>query len=776
MPVKPLVMLSCLAVFAVLTAAGPAAEEVAEPDIEFLKKADVGTQPAELAAFLRKHVPTDRVREQIETLVQQLAAERLEDRETATDKLQAIGVAALPFLRQASRNSHAEVSTRAQQLLAGIKGGTDPSVLAAAVRQLARTPAEGTVAVLLEFFPFAGEEWLEDDVLVALGPLSIRDGKPEQVLRDALKATHPARRGAAANLLARWGAIDQRPAVRALLADAAPIARALAARGLLAERYTRHDVSFAAEDRKALKGAGVGLDAADLLAFIRKQTLTADDHRRVERLLVQLDSDAFADRVAASRDLVAIGPPALGLLRQLLTGQGLEMTRRVELCIRDIEKQGPSPAVPTAAVRLLARRQPAEATQVLLDYIPYAVDAAVEEEVITALAQLAVGQSEVPAALIGALKDGPLTRRSAAAQVVGLVATREHCDGIKPLLTHANAQVRFRAAQGLLAARDRDAVATLIALLGEGPVSVAVSAEELLRRLDADKTPQASVVDPTEEGRKKAHEAWVAWWRDRGDRIDLATAHTHAYLGLTLVAELTSNNGTGGNRIMEMGIDGKMRWEVTGLNFPIDAHTLRGDRLLIAEYNKNRVIERDRAGKIVWEQKVAGNPVCCQRLANGNTLIATYTHVMEFTPENKEVYNHFIARMLAGQQVFNAVKLRNGNIACITGTTLLEIDALGKQIRSVALGNNGNWAGVEELPGGRFLVALMAQGKVREIDGTGKVLWEAAVPSACHAVRLANGNTLIASMEKQKVIEVNRAGKPVWEQTTAGRPFHVRRR
>jgi hypothetical protein len=172
-----------------------------------------------------------------------------------------------------------------------------------------------------------------------------------------------------------------------------------------------------------------------------------------------------------------------------------------------------------------------------------------------------------------------------------------------------------------------------------------------------------------------------------------------------------------------------------------------------------------------------GNPVSCQRLANGNTLIATYTNVMEVTPASKVVYNHAVNMLVGGQQIYNAIKMRNGNIACITGGTLLIIDAAGKKVKDYMLGNNNfNWAGVEELPGGKFLVALMGTGKVLEVGADGKTTWEVSVPGCCHAVRLPSGNTLVACMQQQKVVEVDRAGKVVKENPTAGRPFHVRRR
>ena len=439
------------------------------------------------------------------------------------------------------------------------------------------------------------------------------------------------------------------------------------------------------------------------------RTLSDEGRRQLEALVLDLDNNTFATRQDAAKRLIEAGTPALPFLQAALDRRNsLEMTRRLENCKKEIEK-GPGPTLPMAAARLLVRRNPEGAIKVLLDYVPFADDATVEEEVLNAVSQLAVQGVKLPPELLAALKDELPARRATAALAIGLVGEQEQLAALKPLLRDDEPRVRLRAAQGLLAARDKEAVPVLVALLGDSPTPLATQAESLLQSIGGEKAPTQSLGDGTPDARKTSHEAWAAWWRDNGDKLNLADGPQGTpYLGLTLVAELTSNNGTGGNRVYELGADGEPRWELKDMQFPIDAQWLRGDRVLIAEYNAQRVIERERGGKIIWEYKIMnGNPVSCQRLANGNTLIATYTNVMEITPASKVVYNHAVNMLVGGQQIYNAIKMRNGNIACITGGTLVIIDTSGKKVKDYMLGNNNfNWAGVEELPGGKFLVAL----------------------------------------------------------------------
>jgi HEAT repeat protein len=563
-----------------------------------------------------------------------------------------------------------------------------------------------------------------------------------------------------------------------MLADPNPQVRTAAARGLLGDRFQRQDVPLSPEDRRIVKAAGIVPDGDGLLAFFRSRTLSDEARKELEQLVKDLDSAVFATRQEAAKKLVQAGTPALPFINAALAQKNsLEMTRRLERCKEDIQ-MGPGPALPMAAARLLLRRNPPEAMKVLLDYAPFADDSAVEEQVLDVLAQLSVQGPKVPETLRNGLKDELPGRRGAAALVLGLVGEKDHVAAVKPLLEDEQPRVRLRASQGLIAAREKDAVPVLIALLGDAPMADAVQAEELLRQVGGTKAPALFISDGTTEGRKKGHEAWVAWWRDHGATVALTgPMRDRPYLGLTLVAELNYGR-RGPHRLWEFGRDGKVRWETNEPINPIDAHILPNNHVLVAEYTGNRVTERDLNTKqVVWEKKTNGFVVSCQRLSNGNTFIATYNAgVLEVTPDGKEVYNFNPVQNVGA--IVNALKLRNGQIACLsTQGSLLELDTTGKLLKSTMLDvANGAWNGIEELPGGRLLVALQQQGKVKELDASRKSVWECSAPGAVHAVRLPDGHTLIAGGNTQKLLEVDHAGKVVWEKATTGRPFHVRRR
>src|SRR5205823_7109589 len=131
---------------------------------------------------------------------------------------------------------------------------------------------------------------------------------------------------------------------------------------------------------------------------------------RLEQLVRQLGGKRFALREQAARELTACGPQALPLLRPALKDPDPEVARRAGLCVEQIER-GPGAALPLAALRLLARRQPPGAVQALLDYAPHADDPAVEEEVLATLRALAARRGAADPALTAALADPSPARR-----------------------------------------------------------------------------------------------------------------------------------------------------------------------------------------------------------------------------------------------------------------------------------------------------------------------------------------------------------------------------
>jgi hypothetical protein len=513
------------------------------------------------------------------------------------------------------------------------------------------------------------------------------------------------------------------------------------------------------EDERVLREAKVTPDTSGLLAFFRKRTLSEQDRQAIEELIVQLGSRSFRKREVASRKLEDWGTPASNFLTAAARlNSDLEIARRAERCLDAIQR-GPGPALPCAAARQLARLEPPDAVAALLGYLPFAEEEAIQDEVLLAITALCKDGSRL-APLQPALRDPAALKRAAAGYVLGRSAEPGQRVEVRKLLRDAEVMVRLRAAQGLLAGKDKSAVPALIDLLNCSVAEIAWQAEDLLLRVGGEVGNPPLLESTKPNARKDYRDRWVKWWSENGDKVDLARVEQDPpQRGWTVVTQMSTS------KVYEMDRQGKVRWTIDDLSGPIDAQLLPGERVLIAEHHGSRVTERNLQGTVLWEKRLEDRPVQAQRLPGGNTFICTYSAVMEVNREGREVYRHRPDG--TSGQIYAGHKLRNGHIVCITlDGKVLELESTtGKVVKSFSSGLNGCYS-IQALPRGHYLVSSYNEGKVQELDGGGKVVWKYELPSAYHAERLPSGNTLMSSHGGSRVVEVDRSGKILSDQPT----------
>jgi hypothetical protein len=467
---------------------------------------------------------------------------------------------------------------------------------------------------------------------------------------------------------------------------------------------------------------------------------------------------------------MAVGMPALPFLKHAASDPDPEIAHRARRCLELIgQTSNRGTAILGAAVRVVALRKPQGSVETLLTYLPFNDDDWIEEEVLAALKTLSGRQGKTDPAFLRVVDDAFPARRAAAAFVLGRSSELEMRKAARKLLSDSDPKVRLRAAQALIAAKETIAIPSLVALVGDAPPEIAWRAEELLYRLAGGQAPGMAWNNDSAAARQQNRDTWALWWQKQKDKIDLTRLEELPDLGLTMLAEIDSN------QVWEYGAEGKVRWKLENLQGPMDAQILPDGRVLVAEYQGRRVTERDSQNRIHWSKQVDSNPVACQRLPSGNTFIATHTSLMELTPGGKEVYRC----NPSGLFIFGAQKLPSGRVVVIANPGVIqELDpATGKMLRTINLGgNSAGWSGIQVLPGGHYLVALCTAGKVLEVDASGRVLWEGKVPGAVHAARLPSGHVLVVSMMHRRIVELDRDGKTVKEMATVGRPWRVHHR
>lgn len=214
-----------------------------------------------------------------------------------------------------------------------------------------------------------------------------------------------------------------------------------------------------------------------------------------------------------------------------------------------------------------------------------------------------------------------------------------------------------------------------------------------------------------------------------------------------------------------------------------------GRRILAGDDSTKRIAIIAPDGSVEWEIPVTAIHDATV-LPNGNVLLQQgWTLVQEVTPDRKVVWQYDAAKANPGKPVeVHAFQRLPGGLTMIVESgpaRILEVDTTGAVKREVKLqvdhpSAHSDTRLVRKIANGNYLVAHEADGRVREYDATGKIVWQYDVPlfgkerkgghgpeafgnSVFSATRLPNGNTLIGAGNGHAVLEVTPAGKIVWK-------------
>jgi HEAT repeat protein len=270
----------------------------------------------------------------------------------------------------------------------------------------------------------------------------------------------------------------------------------------------------AAADEQTFRAAGLGTQDADLLEFFRTRAWMEADAGELKALAGQLSDPDAKVRARAVGALVARGPLAIPALRyvanNLADADAAALARK---CLRNIEG-AEAGTLSSAGARLLAHRQPTGAAVALLNYLPFADDASVTEQVSTVLGALAFKGGKPDPALLAALKHKLPASRAAAVEALCRADHPELWPEVRKLLKDAGPGVRLRAALALTRQEDADSIPVLIDLLAELPREERTRAEEALQEFAGDWAPAVGQMKDDAISRKILRDAWAAWWKN----------------------------------------------------------------------------------------------------------------------------------------------------------------------------------------------------------------------------------------------------------------------
>jgi HEAT repeat protein len=738
--------------------------------------------------------------ERLAALIEQLGDKSPLVARKASGELAAIGAPAIPALRQAVKDPDQQQTAAMAQRCLEMLEQSPGRLSSSAARLVAQRRPKGAAEVLLTFLPYAEDDGVIEEVRLALLAVSHPDGKADPALIKALRDASPIRRALAIDTLCQNGltpSVMEQVPLRELLQDPKATVRLRAALALTRARdpkavstlitlLTELPVNQARQAEEYLTElAGdqspktpLGNDMAArqkcrdawatwwqasedsnrLLEEVRKRTVTEPLRQKCEELIAQLGDTDFNVREKAETQVKSMGALIVPLLRQAATHQDLEIRKRALACLAKMTTDK-NLALSPITTRLIALRKPPAAVPTLLAYVPYADDETILQEVQLALNVLAIKDGKPDPALVRALTEEQPARRAAAAEALCLGGDREHLAAIRKLLSDEDSSVRLKVGLALAGIREKQAIDTLIELLGELPAERAEPAEEYLLRMAGERAPLNLPIGDGADIRKKRRSAWADWWKANGERVALVdrypAAGTERYLGHILL--VIANSG----QVMEYGTDRKIRWQIGNLMGPRDVQVLGNDRILIAEFNAQRVSERNRRGDILWQKMTNGaNPLGVQRLRNGHTFITCANKLMEVDRSGNEIFS--INR--PNHDVIMARRLRDGQIIMVNNQAqCIRMDTTGKQLKS--FGVQMAWQnGLDILDNGHVLIPATWMNKVLEYDAEGKVVADINSMQPMCAARLRNGNLLVgAQVWPAKIVETDPSGKQVSE-------------
>jgi hypothetical protein len=537
-------------------------------------------------------------------------------------------------------------------------------------------------------------------------------------------------------------------------------------------------------DRALLSNLGLGSDGPALLDYFRKRTYPETNPKETARLIDQLGNEDFEIRDKAHVRLLDIGAGALAGIKQAEKNKDPEVNRRAHELLQRIEANA-EPGVQAATARLIAKLKPTGAAEVLLNYLPFAADQQVSDEICKSLGAVAVVAGKVEPCVLQAMADKLPVKRGAAGEACARARATDQLPAVRKLLADPDPAVRLRVALALVPYKEKEIVPVLVDVLGYLSPERLWPAEEILVNLAGDHCPSVSL-GTTEATRKSCRAAWQAWLDKEGGSLNLARlGETRAMLGYTLVVQQMSNKIAGGRRPPAMGeiieLDTarppKVRWKFDVPTYPVDAQIVKVDgaeRVLVAEYQGSRVSERDFKGTIKWEKNVGGSPLGVQRLPTGNTFVVMQNRLLEIDRQGNEAF----ALTRPNHDILRARKLRSGDVVIVTNNgTCLRIDGKSQKVqKTFHVGQMVLFGSIDVLADGGLLIPDFQQNRVVEFNADGRQIKTFTVQWPNSVMRLPNGHTLVGSQNTSRLAEFDRAGREVWSHTLEGMPLNARRR
>jgi hypothetical protein len=174
------------------------------------------------------------------------------------------------------------------------------------------------------------------------------------------------------------------------------------------------EADFKSDDEKRLREKGLQTDDAELLAYLKQQTVPEADRVQAQKLIEQLGDSSFEVRAKAQEGLAKVGANAAPLFAHAAESRDAEIASATKEWLQKTNAKVPDPEITARVLRLLGARKTPRALEAIFMYLPSASSDSLAGEAQSALVELATVDGRPDPALAKFAGDADSLRRSTA--------------------------------------------------------------------------------------------------------------------------------------------------------------------------------------------------------------------------------------------------------------------------------------------------------------------------------------------------------------------------
>jgi hypothetical protein len=194
-----------------------------------------------------------------------------------------------------------------------------------------------------------------------------------------------------------------------------------------------------------------------------------------------------------------------------------------------------------------------------------------------------------------------------------------------------------------------------------------------------------------------------------------------------------------------------------------------------------------RSGKVVWDYSIPLHPAPdanqefddITMLPNRNIVFARMSGAGIVTPDKKLIWEYVCA---PGTETHSCSPIGLDSVLMVLNANPAKVLIINTKTNKIlkeiiiptsATHTHGQFRHVRLTANRTILVGLMKEGKVNEYDLNGNLIWSVDAKSPWSAIKLLNGHVLISGDANGYTREVDSSGKTVWEITQTDVPFKL---